>query len=691
VPANFESLTNLDIQFALFLVVSWGLASLLAGRHPARRWSRAPRVRPIVGLAAIVLGTVFLAIRTVVDLRMAQGGLLLVEDRFVVALPVVGLPALAALWFSGRPLLREARQPTVDNRLATFNPAAVIPVYGAFLGALVAFSGTIFIPLAPPLTGPAIEIFVVDAVLLALAWSWQGRRFLAANNDRGYRRRRWPIRILRIAGAVASVLVLLVGSLVVAAQTSKLPAVMSMNHQHDAATHAAAPVSVATLTAASGPVQKRFTLVAKETTIRLASGKEMSAWAFNGQVPGPELHVGQDQLVEITVVNDLTDTNLSIHWHGIDVPNAMDGVPGVTQDAIRPGGTFVYRFRPHELGTHWYHSHELGSVQVKKGLFGAFIVDPPATAATATAASTTVGQDWFIAQHTWYTGATVDPTATGPDVLSAFGTADQEDRRTAKPGSPVRLRLLNSDSLTKHFTLTGTPFRVIAVDGGPVNAPTALVGRQLTLGSGGRFDVEFTMPTHPVRLVEIRAAGAGLLITPDGTGDLAPQAPTGDFDPTTYGSTAPTPFGATSHFDRQYTMLLDNQLGFYDGTFTFKWTVNGNVFPDIPPLVVSYGDLVKLTLANRSHYDHPMHLHGHQVLVLSRNGHPVTGSPLWMDTVTVGVGEVWVVAFRADNPGIWMDHCHIFEHAAEGMMTDVVYDAVSTPFTFGSGTPNQPE
>jgi FtsP/CotA-like multicopper oxidase with cupredoxin domain len=86
-----------------------------------------------------------------------------------------------------------------------------------------------------------------------------------------------------------------------------------------------------------------------------------------------------------------------------------------------------------------------------------------------------------------------------------------------------------------------------------------------------------------------------------------------------------------------------------------------------------------------------MHLHGHQMLVLSRNGQPVTGSPLWLDTVTVRVGDVWEVAFRANNPGIWMDHCHIFEHAGEGMMTHLVYEGVSTPFTFGAGTPNQPE
>ena len=82
--------------------------------------------------------------------------------------------------------------------------------------------------------------------------------------------------------------------------------------------------------------------------------------------------------------------------------------------------------------------------------------------------------------------------------------------------------------------------------------------------------------------------------------------------------------------------------------------------------MVREGDLVKMTFANRSFMDHPMHLHGHHVLVLSRNGEPVSGSPWWADTLNVAPGETYEVAFRADNPGLWMDHCHNLAHGRPG-------------------------
>lgn len=86
-----------------------------------------------------------------------------------------------------------------------------------------------------------------------------------------------------------------------------------------------------------------------------------------------------------------------------------------------------------------------------------------------------------------------------------------------------------------------------------------------------------------------------------------------------------------------------------------------------------------------------MHLHGHHMLVLSQNGKPTTGSPWWTDTLNVAPGETYIVAFRADNPGLWMDHCHNLSHAALGMSMHLVYEGISSPFLIGSQTRNQPE
>jgi FtsP/CotA-like multicopper oxidase with cupredoxin domain len=88
---------------------------------------------------------------------------------------------------------------------------------------------------------------------------------------------------------------------------------------------------------------------------------------------------------------------------------------------------------------------------------------------------------------------------------------------------------------------------------------------------------------------------------------------------------------------------------------------------------------------------HPMHLHGHHVLVLSRDGRPVTGSPWWVDTLNVHGHEWFEVAFRADNPGLWMDHCHNLPHAAQGLTMHLAYEGVTTPFQLGSAAHNEPE
>ena len=107
--------------------------------------------------------------------------------------------------------------------------------------------------------------------------------------------------------------------------------------------------------------------------------------------------------------------------------------------------------------------------------------------------------------------------------------------------------------------------------------------------------------------------------------------------------------------------------------------------------MVADGDLVHITIENTSGAVHPMHLHGHHMLVLSRDGKPVTGSPWWSDTLNVEPDETYEVAFRADNPGIWMDHCHNLSHAAAGLTMHLAYEGVTTPFVTGGATHNHPE
>jgi FtsP/CotA-like multicopper oxidase with cupredoxin domain len=98
-----------------------------------------------------------------------------------------------------------------------------------------------------------------------------------------------------------------------------------------------------------------------------------------------------------------------------------------------------------------------------------------------------------------------------------------------------------------------------------------------------------------------------------------------------------------------------------------------------------------MRIDNHSGEVHPMHLHGHHAVVLARNGVAATGSPWWVDSLNVLDKETYDIAFLADNPGIWMDHCHNLQHAADGMVAHLMYEGVTTPYVIGGAPDNQPE
>lgn len=430
-------------------------------------------------------------------------------------------------------------------------------------------------------------------------------------------------------------------------------------------------ISVATLRGPqAGKPDKTFTLTAKTAKVRLASGARVDALTFNGQTPGPELRVRQGDLVQVILRNKDVEEGVSIHWHGVDVPNGEDGVSGVTQDAVLPGGRHVYRFRVEQAGTFWYHTHQDAAEEVERGLFGPLVIEPRRGLPHGT-------QDLALIAHDF-------------EGIEAINSSDRVEHRVVAAGTPVRLRLINSDNTAQRLTLAGTSFRVVAIDGTDLNRPTPLKGVWLRLAGGGRYDVAFTMPEKPVE-ISIPETEAALALSPDGKGDLPAASPGKDFDPARYGAPAATPFDASSHFDRNFRFDIGRKPGFLDGRPGYQWTVNGGIYPDVPVFVVQRGDLVRVSISNHTSAVHPMHLHGHHVLVLSRNGAAMSGSPWWADTLDIAPGEHYEVAFRADNPGLWMDHCHNLRHAAAGLTMHVAYAGVTTPFRVGSTAHNRPE
>jgi FtsP/CotA-like multicopper oxidase with cupredoxin domain len=485
-------------------------------------------------------------------------------------------------------------------------------------------------------------------------------------------------RIVAIAGVV--VLVALLGYIGKAWWDSRLPGTYSVmsygTHEYGGgpvpADHSAhgGGTSVADLHGLPAVPDRRFELTAQAADIHLSSGRTVHALTFNGTSPGPELRVEQGDLVEVVLRNRDVDVGVTIHWHGIDVPNAEDGVAGVTQNAVRPGESYTYRFRAEQVGTYWYHTHQVSSEEVQRGLFGALVIEPRA--------HTPEVLDRVLVAHTF-------------DGIATLDGRDGAQGVPAAPGTVVRLRLINSDSAVRRFQVTGAPFRVLAIDGHDLNEPGPLDRVSLALAAGGRYDVGFIMPASGAR-VDLAGSEATLELTAAGERPPPPsESELQSFDPLDYGRSAPTPFSASSRFDREFDLKITKKVGFFDGKPGRQWAINGDIYPNVPMFVVEQGDLVKITITNGSNVVHPMHLHGHHALVLSRNGRPAQGSPWWTDTLNVDPGDEYVIAFRAENPGIWMDHCHNLGHAAAGLTMHVAYAGITTPFLVGTEHGNAPE
>ncbi len=444
--------------------------------------------------------------------------------------------------------------------------------------------------------------------------------------------------------------------------------------------HASGGVSVADLTGPpDGAPDVDLTLRARQETFRLASGEQVDGYTLDGASPGPEIRATVGDLVQVTLVNEDVEQGVTLHWHGVDVPNAEDGVAGVTQDAVPAGGRHVYRFVAPDEGTYWYHSHQVSHQQVRGGLFGTLVVAPVGDAPDAP-------------------DETVEPV----DVVAAVHTYDGRrtvagrvgvERVAARPGQQVRLRVVNTDNGPLRAWLTGTPFRVLAIDGTDVQDPGELRDRTLVVPAGGRVDLGFAVPATGAVRLDV-GGGTAVVVGPPGTRAPVAEQPRTEFDPLGYGSPVALPFDPAGA-DRRFDYRIGRRVGFKDGRPGYWWSINGHVWPDVPMYLVAEGDVVRMTISNTSGDVHPMHLHGHHAVVLSRDGVRATGSPWWVDSLNVDDGETYEIAFVADNPGVWMDHCHNLDHATQGLVAHLAYQGVTEPFVVGAsgnaGTHNAPE
>jgi FtsP/CotA-like multicopper oxidase with cupredoxin domain len=287
--------------------------------------------------------------------------------------------------------------------------------------------------------------------------------------------------------------------------------------------------AIALAQATPEPQTHELTLTASEFDWDLMADVRVRVWGYNGQLPGPELRVTEGDTVRVTLKNELP-VPTTIHWHGLNVPNAMDGVAGLNQAPVKPGETFTYEFIATPAGTRWYHSHTDPALQVPMGLYGALVVEP--------------------------------------------------------------------------------------------RQPEATYDREYTLMLA-EWDTELT------------------------PGVAAGTDPIGPKD----------------------AMLRGGELG------ADLFLINGKMHGAIPPLMVAEGERVLVRLIHTGAIPHPIHTHGHSFQIVATDGNPVPEmARLTKDTVLIGPAERYDLAFTADNPGVWMVHCHIEHHMANGMMTTIWYE-----------------
>ena len=378
-------------------------------------------------------------------------------------------------------------------------------------------------------------------------------------------------------------------------------------------------------------------------------------YAYNGLTPGPTIEAELGQTLEVELINEL-DAPTTLHWHGLHVPFAMDGVPW-RGGAVAPGERFTYRFVLEQTGTFWYHPHFDTEGQVDGGLYGAVVVRDPANDRAAHDLIALVddqGEARLSARQ---------PTGLahghGPRQRRWLVNGAAPGFVTAESGEHVRLRLINTSN-HGYLRLSGTGLRLIATDQGPLAA--ARSGEGEVLAPGDRVELEFLVGAEPLTLrTRPYSLNGGAALGADH--DLLEIRPTG-----TAAAPAPLRLVAPERVQHPDPGYADVVWSFAGSDRTARWFVNGSRFPQGAIDTFPLGATLILEVRNLSPTEHPYHLHGYAFEVLSRNG-VAPAQPTYEDTINVRIRERVRLRIVADNPGDWMSHCHILPHAEDGMMT----------------------
>ncbi|HEU4350518.1 MAG TPA: multicopper oxidase family protein [Burkholderiales bacterium] len=428
-------------------------------------------------------------------------------------------------------------------------------------------------------------------------------------------------------------------------------------------------------------------LVSARQALVGAGNRDTAVWSYNGAVPGPELRFKQGERLRIEVENAL-EVETTVHWHGVRVPNAMDGVPNLTQAPIGArGGRFSYEFELRDAGTYWYHPHLGSPEQVGRGLYGPLIVDEAQPLAVDRDVVWMLG-DWRLDREARIVadfGNFMDASHAGR--IGNTVTVNGAIRETfeLRAGERIRLRLVNA----ANARIFGLEFRghdplVIALDGQPV-APHRPQGGRVVLGPSMRADVLLDATGEPGRAYAVvddfyARRAYRLLDFQYGKQRLQGGRAGAPLPQLVPNALAEPDLAAASRHRIEFGggmmgAMPGGMMGMMGSGQRLAWTVNGKAIPDNahahdPILSLALGRSYLLELVNDTQWHHPIHLHGHVFRVLGRDGKPTLHRE-WLDTVLLDPRSRAEIAFVADNPGDWMLHCHVLEHQASGMMAVV--------------------
>jgi len=390
-------------------------------------------------------------------------------------------------------------------------------------------------------------------------------------------------------------------------------------------------------------------------------------WSYNGRIPGPVIRAEEGTTLVVDFLNKLKEPS-SIHWHGLRIDNAMDGVPGVTQDPVKPDENFVYRLKLEDAGTFWYHPHFNSSEQLERGLKGVFIVEE-ADKQPWSRDLIWLMDDWLLQKD----GNIYPQFNTGHDLMhdGRWGnvpTINGEVRPefTVRPGERIRLRLINGANARIFSPHIGElSADVIAVDGRPVTQIFPL--ERFILSPGNRIDLDITIPEHAggkTFAVQDRFARRAIGLASIKVKESEPvKSP--HFTPPTESNFIPAKV-----FENVPVTKTWDLNAIRGGRYGIGWTMNMKLWPDADKADYPLGVPRKIIFKNSSSRLHPMHIHGVFFRVLERNREKAL-EPFTRDTVLVNPRESVTIGFVPEHRGIWLTHCHIQSHAEAGMMTTI--------------------